>query len=116
MGESDTELCQHTQRERPCRGCQGLEREREGGEGGCEDQDLECEMEKEERNQNKTPLRLTFSSLPLDCFLCAEAPESEVHNEARAICLRSALTQYRFRPVGVIVVQLTEQTELVQER
>lgn len=28
MGESETPLCQHTQRERPCQGCQGLERER----------------------------------------------------------------------------------------
>lgn len=27
MGESETELCQQTQRERPCQGCQGLQRE-----------------------------------------------------------------------------------------
>lgn len=52
MGESETELCQHTQRERPCRGCQGLERDREG-EKGKKGRMLELWVEEMEMNERR---------------------------------------------------------------
>lgn len=50
--------------------------------------------------------RPLLSFLPLVPFLVLEMQSCR---EVQALCLRSALTQYHFRPVGVIAVQLTEQ-------
>ncbi len=61
---------------------------------------------------------MTFSVIsPPDCALCVEDPEPQVHNQVQALCLRRSVpNQYRFKPVGVIVVQLTERGESMSER
>lgn len=59
--------------------------------------------------------RVTLTVIsPPDCvfFLVLKI---QSHIEVQALCLWSAPTQYHFRPVGVIVVQLTEQREADSE-
>lgn len=55
---------------------------------------------------------LSFLHLIVFFFLVLKI---QSHIEVQALCLWSAPTQYHFRPVGVIVVQLTEQREADSE-
>lgn len=99
------------------------------GEKNSEDGSQYEKMKKDTQNNNKKKgfwcegedalyrkeKRVTLTVIsPPDCvfFLVLKI---QSHIEVQALCLWSAPTQYHFRPVGVIVVQLTEQREADSE-
>lgn len=121
MGESETELCQHIQREMPCQGCQGLEREgtdcrvwvRREWVGLWSKSEKIKKVSEHQKDRSKvldSTRRHVCDHLChffiTSMFVWVRVDGLEPH---WAFCLRSAAGSYRFRPVGVIIVQLTEQ-------